>query len=49
MKRAAFIVALLIVYASAMRLTGQAPGGVGAQGTRSTPRDWTHDMAMKIT
>jgi poly-gamma-glutamate capsule biosynthesis protein CapA/YwtB (metallophosphatase superfamily) len=49
MKRAAFIVALFIVYASAMRLTGQAPGGVGAQGTRSGARDWTQDMAMKIT
>jgi poly-gamma-glutamate capsule biosynthesis protein CapA/YwtB (metallophosphatase superfamily) len=48
MKRAAFIVALFIVYASAMRLTGQAPGGVGAQGARSAARDWTQDMAMKI-
>jgi capsule synthesis protein PGA_cap len=49
MKRAAFIVALFIVYASAMRLTGQAPGGVGAQGARSAARDWTQDIAMKIT
>ena len=49
MQRAAFIVALFIVYASAMRLTGQAPGGAGAQGTRSTARDWAQDMAMKIT
>ena len=48
MKRAAFIVALFIVYASAMRLTAQAPGGVGAQGARSAARDWTQDMAMKI-
>jgi poly-gamma-glutamate synthesis protein (capsule biosynthesis protein) len=48
MKRAAFIVALFVVYASAMRLTGQAPGGVAAQGARSTARDWTQDMAMKI-
>ena len=46
MKRAAFIVALLIVYASALRLTGQA--GPGAQGARSAARDWTQDMAMKI-
>jgi poly-gamma-glutamate synthesis protein (capsule biosynthesis protein) len=45
--RAALIVALVIVYASAMRLTGQAPGA-GAQGQRSTARDWTQDMAMKI-
>jgi hypothetical protein len=31
MKRSALIVALFVVYASAMRLTGQAPGGVGAR------------------
>lgn len=39
MKRAAFIVALFIVYASAMRVTGQASGGVGAQGARSAAHD----------
>ena len=49
MKRAAFIVALFIVYASAMRMTGQAPGGAGVQGARSAARDWTQDMPMKIT
>jgi hypothetical protein len=49
MNRAALIVALGIVYASAMRLTGQAPvTGVGLQGTGSAARDWTQDMAMKI-
>jgi poly-gamma-glutamate synthesis protein (capsule biosynthesis protein) len=45
--RAALIVALVIVYASAMRLTGQAPGA-GVQGQRSAARDWTQDMATKI-
>jgi poly-gamma-glutamate synthesis protein (capsule biosynthesis protein) len=49
MRRSALIVALFVVYASALRLTGQAPGGVGAQGRRSAARDWTQDMAMKIT
>jgi poly-gamma-glutamate synthesis protein (capsule biosynthesis protein) len=49
MKRAALILALFIVYTGAMRLTGQAPGGIGAQGARSAARDWTQDMAMKIT
>ena len=52
MKRAALIVALGVVYASAMRLTGQAPGGPGsvaAQGQRSAARDWAQDMATKIT
>jgi poly-gamma-glutamate capsule biosynthesis protein CapA/YwtB (metallophosphatase superfamily) len=49
MRRSALIVALFVVYASALRLTGQAPGGVGAQGARSAARDWTQDMAMKIT
>ena len=48
-RRTALLVALAIVYAGAMRLTGQAPGGVGAQGTRSAARDWTQDIAMKIT
>ena len=46
--RFALIVALMLAYAGAWRLTGQAPGGVGAQGERSTARDWTQDMAMKI-
>src|SRR5262249_5180739 len=36
-------------YAAALRVTGQAPGGLGAQGTRSTGRDFAQDMAMKIT
>ena len=49
MRRSALIVALFVVYVGALRLTGQAPGGVGAQGTRSAARDWTQDMAMKIT
>ena len=48
-RRTAVIVALAVVYAGALRLTGQAPGGVGAQGQRSAARDWTQDMAMKIT
>ena len=48
MKRAALVVALGVVYASALRLTGQAGGGVAAQGQRSAARDWTQDMAMKI-
>jgi hypothetical protein len=48
-RRTAVIVALVVVYAGALRLTGQAPGGVGAQGRRSAARDWTQDMAMKIT
>ncbi|HET9832034.1 MAG TPA: CapA family protein [Vicinamibacterales bacterium] len=48
-RRTALIVALVVVYAGALRLTGQAPGGVGAQGQRSAARDWTEDMAMKIT
>ena len=47
--RIALIVALAAVYASALRLTGQVAGGVGAQGQRSPARDWTQDMAMKIT
>jgi len=47
--RAALIAALIGVYASALHVTGQAPGGLGAQGARSAARDWTKDMAMKIT
>src|SRR5438132_7570069 len=47
--RIALATGLLIVYAAALRVTGQAPGGLGAQGTRSTPRDWTQDMAIKVT
>src|SRR5579872_3056092 len=46
--RIALLVALGVVYATALRLTGQAPGGVGVQGQRSAARDWTQDMAMKI-
>jgi Bacterial capsule synthesis protein PGA_cap len=44
MKRIALVVFLLGVFAGAMRVTGQ-----GAQGTRSTARDWAQDMPMKIT
>ena len=47
--RIALVVGLLAVYAGAMRVTGQAPGALGAQGARSAARDWTQDMAMKIT
>lgn len=47
--RIALVVALAVVYASALRLTGQVAGGVGAQGQRSAARDWTQDMATKIT
>ncbi len=46
--RAGLIVGLLVVYASALQLTGQAPGGLGAQGQRSAARDFSQDMAMKI-
>jgi len=46
--RIGLVVALLVVYAGAWRLTGQAPGAVGVQGQRSPARDWTQDMAMKI-
>jgi hypothetical protein len=49
MTRASILVALGVVYASALRLTGQAPGGVAAQGQRSAAREWTQDMAMKIS
>ena len=48
MKRVALVVVLLSMYVGALRITGQAPGGLGAQGTRSTARDWTQDMPMKI-
>jgi poly-gamma-glutamate synthesis protein (capsule biosynthesis protein) len=41
--RVTFALILLALYAGAMRVTGQ-----GAQGARSTPRDWTQDSAMKI-
>jgi hypothetical protein len=44
--RIVLVVALMTVYAGAMRLTGQAPG---AQGTRSSARDWKQDEPMKIT
>jgi poly-gamma-glutamate capsule biosynthesis protein CapA/YwtB (metallophosphatase superfamily) len=47
--RIATIVALVAVYAGTLRLTGQAPGGLGAQGNRSAARDWAQDAAMKIT
>ncbi len=47
--RIALAVAFVAVYAGALRVTGQAPGGLGSQGNRSTPRDWTQDMATKIT
>lgn len=46
--RIAFIVALVAVYAGSLRLTGQAPGALGAQGNRSAARDWAQDAAMKI-
>jgi poly-gamma-glutamate capsule biosynthesis protein CapA/YwtB (metallophosphatase superfamily) len=46
--RIALIVALVAVYAGTLRLTGQAPGALGAQGNRSAARNWTQDAAMKI-
>src|SRR5690349_16212815 len=46
--RIALVAVLIVAYAGAWRLTGQAPAGVGAQGQRSAARDWTQDMAMKI-
>jgi len=46
--RIALVVGLIVVYAGAWRVAGQAPGGVGAHGRQSTARDWTQDMAMKI-
>src|ERR1700752_2222581 len=48
-RRVALLVGVIAVYAGAMRAVGQAPGGLGAQGARSSPRDWTNDAAMKIT
>jgi poly-gamma-glutamate synthesis protein (capsule biosynthesis protein) len=30
-------------------VTGQGPGGLGAQGARPAARDWAQDMPMKIT
>jgi poly-gamma-glutamate capsule biosynthesis protein CapA/YwtB (metallophosphatase superfamily) len=47
--RLAMVVVLIAVYAGSLRLTGQAPGGLGAQGDRSAARDWAQDAAMKIT
>jgi poly-gamma-glutamate synthesis protein (capsule biosynthesis protein) len=47
--RIAIVAGLLIVYAGTLRLTGQAGGGVAAQGNRSAARNWTQDAAMKIT
>ena len=47
--RVAILVALVAAYIAALRLTGVAQGGLGAQGQGSRPRDWTQDMAMKIT
>src|SRR5205823_2470052 len=50
--RIALAVAFVAVYAGALRVTGQAPGGLGGlglQGNRSTARDWTQDMVTKIT
>jgi poly-gamma-glutamate synthesis protein (capsule biosynthesis protein) len=46
--RFALLLAIAGVYAAAMRVTGQAPGGLGAQGTRSAAHDWTTDLPMKI-
>jgi poly-gamma-glutamate synthesis protein (capsule biosynthesis protein) len=46
--RIAILAALAAVYAGSMRLTGQAPGGLGAQGARSDARDWAQDAPMKI-
>ena len=48
-RRVALLVGLIAVYAGAMRAVGQAPGGLGAQGARSSARDWTKDAPMKIT
>src|SRR5690348_11881121 len=49
MRRLELAAALMVIYAGALRVTGQAPGGLAAQGTRSTARDWTQDLPMKIT
>jgi poly-gamma-glutamate synthesis protein (capsule biosynthesis protein) len=46
--RVALVVALVGVYAGAIRLTGQAPSGLGAQGARSAARDWAQDLPMNI-
>jgi len=46
--RVVLIVVLAVVYASALRLTGQGPGAA-TQGQRSPARDWAQDMAMKIS
>ena len=42
-RRVAVAVALMAVYAGAMRVTGQTPGG--AQGSRSAARDWAAEKA----
>jgi hypothetical protein len=47
-RRAALLAGLFVVYAGAMRVTGQGPGAA-TQGGRSTPRDWSQDLPMKIT
>src|SRR5262245_54041564 len=47
--RVALLIVLIAVYGGALRLTGQAPGGLGSQiATRSPARDWAQDMPMKI-
>ncbi|HEV3058338.1 MAG TPA: CapA family protein [Vicinamibacterales bacterium] len=50
--RVSLVLALITVYAGALRLTGQAPAGPGAgpgiQGAPSSARNWTQDAAMKI-
>ena len=48
-RRVALLVGIIAVYAGAMRAVGQAPGGLGAQGARSSARDWTKDGLMKIS
>ena len=47
--RIVILIVLVAAYAGALRLTGLAQGGAAAQGQGSRPRDWTQDMAMKIT
>src|SRR5437899_6894165 len=47
--RTMLVVGLMAVCAGALRLAGQAPGGLGAQGVRSAARNWAQDMPMKIT
>ncbi len=47
--RGAVLVGLIAAYAGAMRVTGQVPGGLGAQGGRSAARNWAKDTPMKIT